>query len=182
MKKNKLLIVVDMQNDFVTGSLANHAAEKIIPNIVEKLRAEDYTYLIFTRDTHQNNYLKTQEGKNLPFEHCIEGTKGWEIIPELQEFTKNAFIVDKPTFGYKDWENKLNELFADENNHPDDFPEEIELCGVCTAICVSSNATILKSLYPEMPIFIDSNCCACLSEDTHNAALEVMKTQQICIK
>ena len=125
--KNKLLIVVDMQNDFVTGSLANPAAEKIIPNIVEKLKAKDYTYLIFTRDTHQKNYLETQEGKNLPVEHCIEGTKGWEIVPELQEFTKNAFIIDKPTFGYKDWKAKLNELFDDENNQPGDFPEEIEL-------------------------------------------------------
>ena len=112
--KNKLFIVVDMQNDFVTGSLANPAAEKIIPNIVEKLKAKDYTYLIFTRDTHQKNYLETQEGKNLPVEHCIEGTKGWEIVPELQEFTKNAFIIDKPTFGYKDWKAKLNELFDDE--------------------------------------------------------------------
>lgn len=180
--KNKLLIVVDMQNDFVTGSLANLAAEKIIPNIVEKLKAKDYTYLIFTRDTHQKNYLETQEGKNLPVEHCIEGTKGWEIIPELQEFTKNAFIIDKPTFGYKDWKAKLNELFDDENNQPGDFPEEIELCGTCTSVCVSTNATILKSFYPEMPISVDSSCCACLNEDTHNAALTVMKTQQIFVK
>jgi nicotinamidase-related amidase len=182
MEKNKLLIVVDMQNDFVTGSLANPAAKKIIPNIVEKLKAKDYTYLIFTRDTHNKNYLETQEGKNLPVEHCIEGTNGWEIVPELQEFAKNAFIVDKPTFGYKDWRVKLNELFDDENNQPGDFPEEIELIGVCTGICITSNATILKSLYPEMPISVDSSCCACLNEDTHNAALTVMKTQQIFVK
>lgn len=183
MKKNKLLIVVDMQNDFVTtGPLANPAAEKIIPNIVEKLKAKDYTYLIFTRDTHHENYLETQEGKNLPYVHCIEGTKGWEIVPELQEFTKGAFMVDKPTFGYKDWKDKLDELFNNENNHPGDFPEEIELCGTCTSICVAANATILKSLYPEMPISVDSSCCACLNEDTHNAALTVMKTQQIFVK
>lgn len=182
MEKNKLLIVVDMQNDFVTGSLANPAAEKIIPNIVEKLKAKDYTYLIFTRDTHQKNYLETQEGKNLPVEHCIEGTEGWEIVSELQEFTKNAFVIDKPTFGYKDWRVKFNELFDDENNQPGDFPEEIELVGVCTGICVAANATILKSLYPEMPISVDSSCCACLNEDTHNAALTVMKTQQIFVK
>lgn len=182
MEKNKLLIVVDMQNDFVTGSLANPAAEKIIPNIVEKLKAKDYTYLIFTRDTHQKNYLETQEGKNLPVEHCIEGTEGWEIVPELQEFTKNAFVIDKPTFGYKDWKIKLYEFFDDEDNQPGDFPEEIELIGVCTGICVASNATILKSLYPEMPISVDSSCCACLNDDTHNAALTVMKTQQIFVK
>ena len=179
---NKLLIVVDMQNDFVTGSLANPNVQAIIPNIVDKLKAKDYSYLIFTRDTHQKNYLETQEGKNLPVEHCIEGTKGWEIVPELQEFTKNAFIVDKPSFGYKDWQKKLNELFDDENNQPGDFPEEIELIGTCTGICVQSNAVILKSIYPEMPISVDSKCCACLNEETHNAALTVMKTQQIFVK
>ena len=176
--KNKLLIVVDMQNDFVTGSLANPAAQKIIPNIVEKLKAKDYSYLIFTRDTHHENYLETQEGKNLPFKHCIEGTEGWEIIPELQEFTKNAIIINKPTFGYADWKAKLTELF-DENTFPEDFPTEIELVGTCTGICVQSNAVILKSAFPEMPISVDSKCCACLNDETHNAALTVMKTQQI---
>lgn len=180
--KNKLLIVVDMQNDFVTGSLANPAAEKIIPNIVEKLKAKDYTYLIFTRDTHQKNYLETQEGKNLPVEHCIEGTKGWEIVPELQEFTKNAFIIDKPTFGYKDWKAKLNELFDDENNQPGDFPEEIELCGTVSSICVASNATILKSLYPEMSISVLKDLCADLSTEGHEAAMKVLNSQQIIIK
>ena len=180
--KNKLLIVVDMQNDFVTGSLANPAAEKIIPNIVEKLKAKDYTYLIFTRDTHQKNYLETQEGKNLPVEHCIEGTKGWEIVSELQEFTKNAFIIDKPTFGYKDWKAKLNELFDDENNQPGDFPEEIELCGTVSSICVASNATILKSLYPEMTISVLKDLCADLSPEGHEAAMKVLNSQQIIIK
>ena len=181
MKKNKLLIVVDMQNDFVIGSLANPAAEKIIPNIVEKLKAKDYTYLIFTRDTHQKNYLETQEGKNLPVEHCIEGTKGWEIVPELQEFTKNAFIIDKPTFGYKDWKAKLNELFDDENNQLGDFPEEIELCGTVSSICVASNATILKSFFPEMPIIVDSSCCADVSEEGQKSAMNVLKSQQIFV-
>lgn len=180
--KNKLLIVVDMQNDFVTGSLANPAAEKIIPNIVEKLKIKDYTYLIFTRDTHQKNYLETQEGKNLPVEHCIEGTKGWEIVSELQEFTKNAFIIDKPTFGYKDWKAKLNELFDDENNQPGDFPEEIELCGTVSSICVASNATILKSLYPEMSISVLKDLCADLSPEGHEAAMKVLNSQQIIIK
>ena len=179
--KNKLLIVVDMQNDFVTGFLANPAAEKIIPNIVEKLKAKDYTYLIFTRDTHQKNYLETQEGKNLPVEHCIEGTKGWEIVPELQEFTKNAFIIDKPTFGYRDWKAKLNELFDDENNQLGDFPEEIELCGTVSSICVASNATILKSFFPEMPIIVDSSCCADVSEEGQKSAMNVLKSQQIFV-
>ena len=180
--KNKLLIVVDMQNDFVTGPLATEGAQKIVPNVVEKLKAKDYNYLIFTRDTHQKNYLETQEGKNLPVEHCIEGTKGWEIIPELQEFTKRAFIINKKSFGYPDWEKSLNDLFDGEDNQPGDFPTEIELIGVCTGICVASNATILKALYPEMPITVDSKCCACLNDGTHNAALTVMKTQQIIIK
>lgn len=179
---NKLLIVVDMQNDFVTGSLANPAAQKIIPNIVEKLKAKDYSYLIFTRDTHQKNYLKTQEGKNLPVEHCIEGTKGWEIAPELQKFTKNAFIVDKPTFGYKDWKAKLGELLNNENNYPGDFPEEIEIVGTVSSICVCSNAILLKSFFPEMPITVDSSCCADLSEEGQKSAMNVLKSQQIFVK
>lgn len=179
---NKLLIVVDMQNDFVTGSLANPAAQKIIPNIVEKLKAKDYSYLIFTRDTHQKNYLKTQEGKNLPVEHCIEGTKGWEIVPELQKFTKNAFIVDKPTFGYKDWKAKLGELLNNENNYPGDFPEEIEIVGTVSSICVCSNAILLKSFFPEMPITVDSSCCADLSEEGQKSAMNVLKSQQIFVK
>lgn len=179
---NKLLIVVDMQNDFVTGSLANPAAQKIIPNIVEKLKAKDYSYLIFTRDTHQKNYLKTQEGKNLPVEHCIEGTKGWEIVPELQKFTKNAFIVDKPTFGYKDWKAKLGELLNNENNYPGDFPEEIEIVGTVSSICVCSNAILLKSFFPEMPIIVDSSCCADLSEEGQKSAMNVLKSQQIFVK
>lgn len=182
MKKNKLLIVVDMQNDFVTGSLANPAAEKIIPNIVEKLKAKDYTYLIFTRDTHQKNYLETQEGKNLPVEHCIEGTKGWEIVPELQEFAKNAFIIDKPTFGYRDWKAKFDELFNDENNQPGDFPEEIEIIGTVSSICVAANATILKSIYPEMTISVLKDLCADLSPEGHEAAMKVLNSQQIIIK
>mgnify|MGYP003290550988 CR=1 FL=1 len=182
MNKNKLLIVVDMQNDFVTGTLANPAAEAIIPNIINKLKEKDYSYLIFTRDTHQKDYLKTQEGKNLPVEHCIEGTEGWEIVPELWEFAKDAIIVDKPSFGFNGWERVLNEHFADEDMFPEDFPNEIELIGTCTSICVASNATILKSIYPEMPISVDSSCCACLNEDTHNAALTLMKTQQINVK
>lgn len=177
--KNKLLIVVDMQNDFVTGSLANPAAQAIIPNIIDKLKAKDYSYLIFTRDTHQKNYLETQEGKNLPVEHCIEGTKGWEIVPELQEFTKGAFMVDKPSFGYKDWQRKLTELFDNENNQPGDFPEEIEIIGTVSSICVCSNATLLKSFFPEIPIIVDSSCCADLSEEGQKSAINVLKSQQI---
>ena len=148
---------------------------------VDAAKERRYRY-VYAKLKDFENYMETQEGKNLPYVHCIEGTKGWEIVPELQEFAKNAFIVDKPTFGYKDWKAKLDELFNNENNQPGDFPEEIELCGTCTSICVTANATILKSLYPEMPISVDSSCCACLNEETHNAALTVMKTQQIFVK
>lgn len=177
---NKLLIVVDMQNDFVTGSLKNPAAEKIIPNIVRKLRADDYAYLAFTRDTHEEDYLETQEGKNLPVKHCIKNTEGWEIVPELQEFTDHALIIDKPTFGFKDWDKEISTYFDD--TFPDDFPDEIELVGTCTDICVVSNALILKSLYPEMKITVDSSCCAGLTEEAHNAALLTMKNCQINVK
>lgn len=182
MNKNKLLIVVDMQNDFVTGTLANPAAKAIIPNIINKLKEKDYTYLIFTRDTHQKDYLKTQEGKNLPVEHCIEGTEGWEIVPELWEFAKDAIIVDKPSFGFNGWERVFNEHFADENMFPEDFPNEIELCGTVSSICVASNATILKSIYPEMPISVLKELCADLSIEGHEAAMNVLKAQQINIK
>lgn len=178
-KTPKLLIVVDMQNDFVTGSLANDNAKRIIPNIVEKLNKKDYDYLIFTKDTHFENYLETQEGRNLPVKHCIKWTNGWEIIPELKEFSDNAIIVEKKSFGYINWDKVLSEHFVDENTFPEDWPTEIELIGTCTSICVASNATILKATYPEMLISIDMSCCADITEEAHNATSIIMKSQQI---
>lgn len=162
----KLLIVVDMQNDFITGPLGNAECEAIVENVVEKVKTFPGD-IIFTQDTHYDNYLDTQEGKNLPVKHCVTGTKGWEIIPELKEYAK--FTVKKNTFGSKDL---LDHIGFD--NY-----DEIELVGVCTGICVISNAFLIKAFYPEIPITVDSECCACVTPATHKNALEAMKLCQI---
>lgn len=160
----KYLIVVDMQNDFITGSLGSKYAEAIVSNVVEKVKNFDGK-VVFTRDTHFADYMQTQEGKNLPVEHCIKNTDGWQICNELKPYVND--VVDKITFGSVD----LPKMVAD--------ADEIELCGLCTDICVISNAMILKATYPEVKIIIDSNCCAGVSIESHNTALNAMKAVQI---
>ena len=167
----RFLIVVDMQNDFISGSLGSKLAEAIVPNVVEKVRNYDGT-VIFTRDTHFADYMDTQEGKNLPVKHCIKDTAGWEICDELKPFVKK--VVDKITFGSVE----LPEVIKSYGEEID----EIELCGLCTDICVISNAMILKASFPETKIIIDSKCCAGVSVESHNTALEAMKAVQIDIK
>lgn len=163
----KYLIVVDMQNDFITGSLGSTLAEEIVPCVVEKVKNFDGR-VIFTRDTHFADYMKTQEGKNLPVEHCIKDTDGWQICDELKPFVNE--VVDKITFGSVD----LPQLITD--------AEEIQLCGLCTDICVISNAMILKATFPEVKIVVDSKCCAGVSVESHNTALDAMKAVQIEVK
>lgn len=165
----KLLVVVDMQKDFVNGSLGTKEAEAIIENVaqkIEKCKAESWD-IVFTRDTHSEQYLQTQEGANLPVEHCIKGTEGWEIIPELQAYVEK--VIDKPTFGSTDLVAYVKETGA----------ESIELIGLCTDICVVSNALLLKANYPEMPISVDPACCAGVTVASHEAALLTMKMCQI---
>lgn len=161
----KTLIVIDMQNDFVTGSLGTKEAQTIVPNVKKKI--QEYVnrgdQIIFTRDTHYSNYLETQEGKMLPVEHCIYDTEGWEIVDELE--VMNCIYVNKTSFGWDGWL-KLNY-------------EEIELIGVCTDICVISNALILKAQFPEVKITVDASCCAGVTPGLHEAALKVMKSCQI---
>lgn len=161
----KTLIVVDMQNDFVTGSLGTKEAAAIVPAIRIKIAGyqKNGDRIIFTRDTHDENYLETSEGKHLPVVHCIRGTKGWEIIDELQ--TEGCRIIDKKTFGYLDWR--------------DVQLKEVELVGVCTDICVVSNALIIKAAYPEMTVTVDASCCAGVTPELHQAALTTMKSCQI---
>lgn len=162
-------IVIDMQNDFITGSLKNDKAKKIISGIVNKiqeLKNQDYV-IVGTHDTHDENYLKSQEGKNLPIEHCMYGSEGWKIVPEIDELIE--VHVNKYNFGFSDWKDVLVK------------PEKIVLCGTVTSICVASNATILKSLFPECEIEIISNLCADISDENHQSALNVMKVQQIKI-
>ncbi len=160
----KYLIVVDMQNDFITGALGSKLAEAIVPNVVEKVKNFNGK-IIFTRDTHFADYMSTQEGKNLPVEHCIKDTDGWQICDELKPYVNE--VVDKVTFGSVE----LPKLITD--------ADEIELCGLCTDICVISNAMILKATFPEVKISVDSNCCAGVSVESHEIALNAMKSVQI---
>ena len=164
----KFLIVVDMQVDFITGSLGSALATAIVQNVVEKVKTFEGK-VIFTRDTHFDNYMQTQEGKKLPVPHCIKDTDGWQICSELQPYVKT--VVDKVTFGSVD----LPELIKDYGEPV----EKIELCGLCTDICVISNAMILKAAFPEAKITVSASCCAGVSEESHNTALEAMKAVQI---
>lgn len=161
----KTLIVVDMQNDFIDGSLGTKEAEAIVENVRQKIKSyqENGGEIIFTRDTHTKDYLNTNEGKHLPVEHCIAGTDGWRIADGLE--VPNAKYVDKPSFGWMKWD-----TFA---------LEEVELVGLCTDICVVSNALIIKALYPEINVTVDASCCAGVTPETHKAALETMKMCQV---
>ena len=167
----KYLIVVDMQNDFTTGSLGSPHAAAIIPNVVEKVKSFEGR-VIFTRDTHGEDYMQTQEGKNLPVIHCIKDTPGWQICDELLPFVET--VVDKPTFG----STALAHLLASSA----ESMEEIELCGLCTDICVISNAMILKAAFPEVKMTVDASCCAGVTVESHNTALNAMKAVQIEVK
>lgn len=166
---NKYFIVIDMENDFVTGSLANKDAEAIIPLIKEKIKEykEKGYNIIFTRDTHFDNYLETNEGKHLPIKHCIKGTKGWEIVPELNS-TPEAKVIDKFHFGYDKW----NEIIK-----PGD---EVVMCGTVTSICVAANASIIKTI-EGVEVSVIANCCADLTKENHEAALKVMAAQHVNI-
>ena len=173
----KFLIVVDMQNDFLTGSLKNDAAVAIIDPIIDKIKNFD-GYIIATRDTHQADYLSTQEGKKLPIKHCIENTEGWLVENKIDEAIrnkKNWWFINKASFGSKDLPFYINSVLPNNIKKVD----EIELCGTCTGICVISNAVILKAAFPETKIIVDSKCCACISEETHKNALKAMELCQI---
>lgn len=170
----KLLIVVDMQKDFIDGSLANPAAQAIIKPICQKIASWDGD-IIATLDTHENDYMSTREGKYLPVAHCINGTNGHRLNKDIETALVNAAngarVCMKPTFG----STALPELIRNKGY------DYIELVGTCTSICVVSNALVLKAEYPEVDMAVDAACCACLNDETHNAALTVMKTCQIDI-
>lgn len=168
----KILIVVDMQNDFIDGALGTKEAEKIVANVKEKIDTyrSNNDEVIFTRDTHFEDYLETQEGKNLPVKHCIKDTFGWQISSKLD--VADSVVIDKPTFG----STKLMEYLLSKQNI-----SEIQLVGLCTDICVISNAFLLKAALPEVLISVDSRCCAGVTPESHNRALESMKTCQIMV-
>lgn len=175
----RLLFVIDMQQDFIRGVLGTREAEGIVENVKNKVcsAVEEGTPVIFTRDTHGLDYLDRQEGKLLPYPHCIAGTSGWEIIRELSEYTNDNNTFDKPTFGSLNM--VLSLYFCQTDHEPID---SIELCGVCTDICLVSNALLLKAAFPEIPIFVDASCCAGTTLENHEAALKVMQSCQIHVK
>jgi len=171
----KYLIVVDMQNDFITGSLGTKEAEAILPKVIEKVKSFDCT-VIYTKDTHREDYLSTQEGKNLPVEHCMEGTWGWMLADELETLSRNHKVFHKPTFGSVE----LAEFLAEENKR--ETLEEIELCGLCTDICVISNAFVIKAKLTEVPVAVDASCCAGVTPESHINALSAMKMCQVMVR
>lgn len=171
----RALIIIDMQNDFIDGPLGTAEARMIVPKVqakIAKAATSADTQVFFTQDTHTNNYLKTPEGIALPIEHCIFDTEGWMIhkgvFPEGMEET-NVEIVHKNTFGFKYWNRVIDSSTID----------EIELCGVCTDICVINNALILKTFFPYAKIIVDASCCAGTSPEMHEAALRIMKQCQV---
>ncbi len=169
-----ILIVVDMQNDFIDGALGTVQAQAIVPKVAAKIR--DFSgRVIFTRDTHEADYMDTQEGRKLPAPHCIRGTHGWEIHRELEKLRKEE-AVDKPTFGSVGLGMLLKELDGQET------VGSITLVGLCTDICVISNALLLKAFLPEAEIVVDASCCAGVTPQSHQTALEAMKACQIKVQ
>lgn len=193
----KVLIAVDMQNDFIDGALGTPEAQAIVVPVEKKIREFD-GLVILTRDTHQENYLTTQEGRNLPVEHCIQGTDGWEISPAVMEAARaqarmqdevleddteeaavelefEPVIFDKPAFGSMELGIALAKCNEEEP------VESVELVGLCTDICVISNAMIVKASLPEVPVFVDASCCAGVTPESHQRALAAMEACQIRI-
>lgn len=169
--KKQLLVVVDMQRDFIDGALGTEEAQKILPQVRARIRAarEKGFSVVFTRDTHGENYLSTQEGKNLPVKHCIEGSAGWQIAEGLLE--EGDAVFDKPSFGSLE----LARFAAAEGF------TDVELIGVCTDICVISNALLLKAFLPETALSVRADCCAGATPEGHSAALRAMSSCQIKI-
>lgn len=170
----KILIVVDMQNDFIDGALGSKEAEAIVDNVVKKIEGFNGE-IIVTYDTHNNDYMETREGKYLPVPHCIKGTKGWELNSKIEAaiLGKGVGRVYKPTFGSIKLVDRLSDVIEKDT--------EVTLIGLCTDICVVSNAMLLKANYPEMNIIVDAACCAGVTPESHKAALTTMKMCQINI-
>mgnify|MGYP000102478526 CR=1 FL=1 len=161
----KVLVVIDMQNDFIDGALGTGAAQAMLPRLVAKLERERDAVLVFTQDTHGADYLETQD--------CIKPEKGWEIAPSLKPFVEQAAaVVEKPTFGSLELPKVIAGL----------EPEAIELVGLCTDICVIANAMILKAAFPEVPVYVDASCCAGVTPQSHENALQAMKMCQVTVR
>ena len=168
----KILIVIDMQNDFIDAALGTKEAVAIVDAVKEKIRSYPAADVIATMDTHGADYMVTQEGRNLPVPHCIKGTDGWQIRPDIAELLTGAKIYEKPTFG-------STALAADLKTVSEREEIELELIGLRTDICVVSNALLLKAVMPEVKISVDASCCAGVTLEKHLAALETMRSCQI---
>ena len=172
---NKVLIIIDMQNDFLTGALANPTANALVEPIADFIKNNTFNNIIFTQDTHrEGEYAETQEGRKLPIPHCIYPYEGWRIAQPLEEaalqtMTKGLICIIKPTFGYKDW-GDMREL---------EHADEIHVCGTCTDICVITNVALLKTFFPETPIYLHANLCAGLTPHKHECAIETMRSMQV---
>lgn len=166
-----ILVVVDMQNDFVTGALASAGAEEIVSGIREKVLSFEGK-VIYTRDTHTDDYMNTEEGRNLPVPHCIKGTWGWEIIDDLRDI-RECMVIDKPTFGSTVLGEVLRSLDGKEKIG------SVTLLGLCTDICVISNAMLVKAFLPDAHISVDASLSRGVSTTSHRTALEAMKSCQI---
>ena len=175
----KILVVVDMQNDFITGALGNAECQASVQKVVDVIKNNKYDNIFLTRDTHHDNYMETQEGKNLPVPHCIENTAGWEIVDAVSEAVAvcrdaDVKIINKPTFGSVELGAILREIYVKEN-------AIIDFCGVCTGICVISNVMIAKANCPEAEIRVFQNACACITPESHRTAIEAMRLCQVSI-
>ena len=170
----KVLVVVDMQNDFIDGALGTKEAVAIVPNVAEKIKNFDGK-IVFTRDTHEENYMDTQEGKNLPVVHCVKGTGGWEINAKVKEALKDAVVIDKPTFGSKILAEEIAKIAEKEDI-------TVTLIGLCTDICVVSNALLIKAYLPEVPVKVIASCCAGVTPESHEAALTTMRMCQVQVE
>lgn len=174
----KILVVVDMQKDFIDGSLGTREAPAIVPNVVEKIRRMPPEAIFVTRDTHTADYLSTTEGRHLPVPHCIQGTPGHDLHPAVAAALADVpadHFVDKPSFGSTELPQRIRRVAGDQ-------PLEIQLVGLCTGICVLSNAIVLKAAFPEAELSVDAACCACVSPQSHDTALAALPVCQITVE
>ena len=172
----RYLIVVDMQKDFIDGSLGTEEAQSIVEKVKEKILSYPKEMVYATLDTHGEDYLSTQEGKMLPVPHCIKGTEGWGLHPMLKDLILPDHFFEKGSFGSLQLAESMRELFRQQGSME---RASIELVGLCTDICVVSNALLLKAFLPEIPISVDSSCCAGVTKEKHLAALETLRSCQV---
>lgn len=171
----KILLVIDMQNDFIDGTLGTPEAVSVVDRVVCEIKKYPVENIIATRDTHGEDYLKTQEGRNLSVPHCIKGTPGWELNHKIADALRGAVIIDKPTFGSKELAERVAE-WAERDQL------DITFVGLCTDICVVSNALLIKAFLPETPLRVIANCCAGVTPESHQAALKTMQMCQVQIQ